>query len=47
MTDFMNLKIKSAQFFKGVHRSSVCACVHRESAHTLISIYVYTVFLKK
>jgi hypothetical protein len=28
VTDFMNLKIKPAQFFEGAHRGRVCVCVH-------------------
>jgi hypothetical protein len=48
VTDFVNLKIKSAQFFGDAHRNKVCVhmfiCV---SAHTCISICVYTVFLKR
>jgi hypothetical protein len=36
VTDFVNLNIKSAQSFKGAHRSRVCV-------HIYISIYVYTV----
>jgi hypothetical protein len=46
--DFMNLKIKSAQSFRGAHRGKLC--VHMfigVSAHTCMGIYVYTVFLKK
>jgi hypothetical protein len=46
--DFMNLKIKSAQSFRCAHRGKLC--VHMfigVSAHTCMSIYVYTVFLKK
>jgi hypothetical protein len=48
VTDFVNLKIKPAQPFEGVYRGSVC--VHMfigVSAHTCMSIYVCTVFLKK
>jgi hypothetical protein len=48
MTEFMNLKIKSAQSFKYVHRDRVC--VHMfigVSTRTCISIYIYTAFLKK
>jgi hypothetical protein len=48
VTDFVNLKIKSAQPFRYAHRNRLCVCVFIEvSAHTYISIYVYTVFLKK
>jgi hypothetical protein len=46
--DFVNLKIKLAQSFEGAHRDRVC--VHMfigVSARTCMSIYIYTVFLKK
>jgi hypothetical protein len=46
--NFVNLKIKSAQSFKGVYRGSVYVHVFiGMSAHTCMSICVYTVFLKK
>jgi hypothetical protein len=48
LTDFMNLKIKPSQSFRGAHRDRVCVCVFiGVSAHTCMSIYVYTEFLKK
>jgi hypothetical protein len=48
VTDFVNLKIKSAQFFRGAHRGRVCMCVFIVvSVHTCMSICVCTVFLKK
>jgi hypothetical protein len=48
VTDFVNLKIKPAQSCGGAHRDRVCACVFiGVSAHTCMSIYVCTVFLKK
>jgi hypothetical protein len=48
MTDFVDLKIKLTQFFRGAHRGRVCVCVFIDvSAHTYISICVCTVFLKK
>jgi hypothetical protein len=48
MTDFMNLKIKSAQSFRGAHRDRVCVRMFiGVSAHTYMSICVCTVFLKK
>jgi hypothetical protein len=48
MTDFVNLKIKLAQFFRGVHMGRLCVHVFIEvSAHICISICVYIVFLKK
>jgi hypothetical protein len=45
VTDFMNLKIKSAQSFRYVYRDRVC--VLRVSARMYISICIYIVFLKK
>jgi hypothetical protein len=48
MTDFVNLKIKLAQSFKDAHRNMVCVRVFiRLNVYTCISIFVYTVFLKK
>jgi hypothetical protein len=48
VTDFVNLKIKPAQSFRGAHRSRVCMCVFiGVSAHTCMNICVSTVFLKK
>jgi hypothetical protein len=48
MTDFMNLKIKSAQSFGGAHRGRVYVHVFIEvTAGIYMSIYIYTVFLKK
>jgi hypothetical protein len=44
--DFMNINIKPAQSFRCAHRDRVCVCVFiRVSAHTYMSICVYTVFL--
>jgi hypothetical protein len=41
VTDFVNLKIKPTQFFKGAHRDKVCVCVFIEvSIHTCINICV-------
>jgi hypothetical protein len=46
--DFVNLKIKLAQSFEGAHRDRVCVHVFiGVSARTCMSIYIYTVFLKK
>jgi hypothetical protein len=46
--DFVNLKIKPAQYLRGTHRGRVCVRVFiGVSARTCMSIYVYTVFLKK
>jgi hypothetical protein len=48
MTDFVNLKIKSAQYFRGAYRGRMCVRIFIEiSDHTYMSIYVYIVFLKK
>jgi hypothetical protein len=48
MTDFVNLKIKPTQSFRGAHRGRVCVRVFiGMSTHTYMSIYVCTVFLKK
>jgi hypothetical protein len=41
VTDFMNLKIKSAQYFRGAHRSRVCVRIFiGVSARTCMSICV-------
>jgi hypothetical protein len=48
MTDFMNLKIKPTQSFRDAHRGRVCVRVFTYmSAHTCMSIYIYTMFVKK
>jgi hypothetical protein len=48
VTDFVNLKIKSAQFFRDAYRGRLCVRVFiRVSGRTCISIYVCTVFLTK
>jgi hypothetical protein len=48
MTDFVNLKIKPAQYFGSAHRGRVCVRVFiGVSTHTCMSIYICTVFLKK
>jgi hypothetical protein len=47
VTDFVNLNIKSAQFFRCVHRNKMCIYVYiRVNINTCISIYIYTIFLK-
>jgi hypothetical protein len=44
VTDFMNLKIKPAQSFRGTNRGRVCVHVFiRVGARTCMSIHVYTV----
>jgi hypothetical protein len=48
VTDFVNLKIKPAQFFECAHMGRVCVRVFIEvRARTCMSICVCTVFLKK
>jgi hypothetical protein len=48
VTDFVNLKIKPAQSFGCAHRDMIYMCVFiGVSAHTCMSIYICTVFLKK
>jgi hypothetical protein len=48
VTDFINLKIKSSQSFRCVHKNMVCVRVFIEiNVHTCMSIYICTVFLKK
>jgi hypothetical protein len=46
--NFVNLKIKSTQSFRGEHRDRVCVCIFiGVSARTCMSICIYTIFLKK
>jgi hypothetical protein len=48
MTDIVNLKIKSAESFRGAHRGRMCMRMSiGVSIHTCMSICVCTVFLKK
>jgi hypothetical protein len=48
VTDFVNLKIKTAQSFRGAHRGRVCVHVYIwVSAHICMSIYIYIMFIKK
>jgi hypothetical protein len=48
VTDFVNLKIKSTQYFRGVYSVRVCVYVFiGMSARTYMSICICTVFLKK
>jgi hypothetical protein len=45
--DFVNLKIKPTQFFKGAHKDKVYICVYKsEYSYIYIYIYIYTVFKK-
>jgi hypothetical protein len=46
--DFVNLKIKSAQSFRGAHKGRMCVRVFiGVSARTYMNICAYTMFLKK
>jgi hypothetical protein len=48
MTDFVNLNIKPTQSFRDAHKGRIYVRIFLEmSAHTCMSICVYTVFLKK
>jgi hypothetical protein len=48
VTDFVNLKIKSAQCFEGAYRGRMCVRIFIETSnHTYMNIYVYIVFLNK
>jgi hypothetical protein len=48
VTDFVNLKIKSGQSFRGTHRDKLYMCVFIDvSVRTCMSICVCTIFLKK
>jgi hypothetical protein len=47
VTDFVNLKIKPAQSFRGAHRGRMYGVFIDVSGYTCMSIYVCTVFLKK
>jgi hypothetical protein len=48
VTDFVNLKIKPVQSFRSAHRGRMFMRIFIVvSAHTCMSIYVCTVFLKK
>jgi hypothetical protein len=47
MIDFVNLKNKSAQFFRVTHRGRVVCVFIGLSTHTYISIYLCTMFLRK
>jgi hypothetical protein len=47
VTDFVNLKIKSAQSFRCAHRDRMYGVFIDVSAYTCMNIYICTVFLKK
>jgi hypothetical protein len=44
VTDFINLKIKLIQYFRGDHKGMVCLLIE-VSARIFMNIYVYTMFL--
>jgi hypothetical protein len=48
MTDFVNLKIKSVQYFERTHKVKGCVYIFIDvSVHVCMMIYVCTIFLKK
>jgi hypothetical protein len=48
VTDFVNLKIKSTQFFECAHMSRICVCVHMtECSYEHEYLCFCTVFVKK
>jgi hypothetical protein len=47
MIDFVNLKNKSAQFFRVAHMGRVVCVFIGLNTHTCISIYLCTMFLRK
>jgi hypothetical protein len=47
MTDFMNLKIKPAQSFRGAHRSRVYVCVYKcECSYICEYLHLYSISKK-
>jgi hypothetical protein len=47
MNDFVNLKIKSAQYFRCIYRDRMYICVFiKINTYTYMNIYIYTVFKK-
>jgi hypothetical protein len=48
MTDFVNLKIKSSQFFKGGHTNRIHIYIYvNDHIYIYINICIYIIFLKK
>jgi hypothetical protein len=48
VTDFVNLKIKPAQSFRGTHRDTIYVHIFiGVNVHTCMNIYVCTIFLTK
>jgi hypothetical protein len=46
VTDFVNLTIKPAQFFRCGHMSRMCVFIE-VSGHVYMNIYIYIIFLTK
>jgi hypothetical protein len=47
MTDFMNLKIKLAQSFRGIHRNRIYVCIYKcECLYIYKYLYLYCVSKK-
>jgi hypothetical protein len=46
VADFVNLKIKSTQYFECAHRDKLCVSIFIRAAHTYINICVSTVLKK-
>jgi hypothetical protein len=44
VTDFVNLKIKSAQSLEGTHRSMMYICVHKVSDRIYIWVSIFILF---
>jgi hypothetical protein len=48
VTDFVNLKIKLAQSFRGTHRGSVCVCGYSsECSYVYEYLCLYCIFKKR
>jgi hypothetical protein len=48
LIDFVNLKIKSTQSFKGAHKDRICVCVYKsECSYIYKYLCLYYVFKKK
>jgi hypothetical protein len=46
--EFLNLKIRSSQSFKSVHKSGVCACVYKNKySYVYKNICLYCIFQKR
>jgi hypothetical protein len=47
VTDFINLKIKLVESFKGDYKDMMCVYIYKINTLMYIHIYVYTVFLRR